>query len=415
MADIFISYSKKHAALTEELARHLEASGYTTWWDTSLLPDDVFFPQTIRDEIKAAKAVIVIWAEHSVISRWVHSEATEGDEQGKLLQVRDEALDTRLVPLPFKSGNISLVNDRAKVFTALQSRGIVPSKAGKPEPKRFLEFHIACDADKGSRSSQEDAFKVWRPHGPSSGDAAPVLAVLAAGIGGEAVGANASLIATDFYVEKFKSGFSSIGATRGALVQLLDHALTASNQAIGAEINRNTDLAGMGCTLIAAYLASEGLCWSSVGNCSLLLYRDKMLIRLNEDHSVGALLDRQAEANLISFEAAKNDPLRQTLRSALSGGPIPLQETVSEPELLCHGDWVIIASDGLETLRGNEIARIVERYREFGQAKDAVRDLLTAIKMRAVPNQDNVSIIVIKIEDPHEASTDVISARGSAR
>jgi TIR domain len=57
MADIFISYSKKHAQLTEDLARDLEAEGYTTWWDTSLLPGDMFFPQTIRTEIEAAKPV----------------------------------------------------------------------------------------------------------------------------------------------------------------------------------------------------------------------------------------------------------------------------------------------------------------------------------------------------------------------
>jgi hypothetical protein len=35
MADIFISYSKKHAQLTVDLARDLEVEGYTTWWDTA--------------------------------------------------------------------------------------------------------------------------------------------------------------------------------------------------------------------------------------------------------------------------------------------------------------------------------------------------------------------------------------------
>jgi formylglycine-generating enzyme required for sulfatase activity len=129
MADIFISYSKKHSQLTEALARDLEAEGYTTWWDTNLLPDNVFFPETIRTEIKAARAVIVIWAEHSVTSRWVYSEATEGDEQDKLLQVRDEALDARLVPMPFKAGNISIVSDRAKILAALARLGVTPSGA----------------------------------------------------------------------------------------------------------------------------------------------------------------------------------------------------------------------------------------------------------------------------------------------
>jgi hypothetical protein len=33
---------KKHAQLTEELARDLEAQDYTSLWDTSLLPGDKF-------------------------------------------------------------------------------------------------------------------------------------------------------------------------------------------------------------------------------------------------------------------------------------------------------------------------------------------------------------------------------------
>jgi hypothetical protein len=112
MADIFISYSRKHAQLTVDLARDLEAEGYTTWWDTSLLPDDVFFPETIRAEIAAAKAVIVIWAEHSITSRWVYSDANEGFKQGKLLQVRDPALGPSKVPVPFNSGNIPPCSSR---------------------------------------------------------------------------------------------------------------------------------------------------------------------------------------------------------------------------------------------------------------------------------------------------------------
>ncbi len=137
MADIFISYSKKHAQLTVDLARDLEAEGYTTWWDTGLLPDDVFFPETIRAEIAAAKAVIVIWAEHSITSRWVYSEANEGDKQGKLLQVRDAALDPQRAPMPFNSGNIPPVAERAKIFAALARRGIAPSNAhAAPEPPK---------------------------------------------------------------------------------------------------------------------------------------------------------------------------------------------------------------------------------------------------------------------------------------
>ena len=60
MADIFISYSQGSPEATQELAVDLTSKGYTVWFDSRLLPMDVFW-KVIRDEIKAARAVIVIW------------------------------------------------------------------------------------------------------------------------------------------------------------------------------------------------------------------------------------------------------------------------------------------------------------------------------------------------------------------
>ncbi len=137
VADIFISYSKQHAQLTIDLAADLAIAGYTTWWDTGLLPDDTFFPQRIKDEIDAAKAVIVIWAEHSVKSQWVYSEAKIAHEQNKLLQVRDQELDPDKVLPPFNSGNISLVSDRDRIFAALARKNIFPFSAPKAEPAPY--------------------------------------------------------------------------------------------------------------------------------------------------------------------------------------------------------------------------------------------------------------------------------------
>jgi protein phosphatase len=272
-----------------------------------------------------------------------------------------------------------------------------------------LEFEIACDADKGARPYQEDFVKVWRPNRPANGDSTAILAVLADGMGGHVGGSTASQIAAVRYVENFASGYSSADQGLSTIGQLLEHSLIASNDGIGSEIRRNPTLNGMGCTIVAAYLDEQGLRWSSVGDSSLLLYRHSNLIRLNEDHSIGALLDRQAEANLISLEDARNDPRRRTLRSALTGGPIAVQETVTEPETLMHGDWVIVASDGLETLPGDEIARIIARHNELGEPKEVIRELLAEIKKRAVPNQDNVSIIAIKVEDPLDAKTRIVA------
>jgi formylglycine-generating enzyme required for sulfatase activity len=129
MADIFISYSKKHAELTESLARDLEAVGYTTWWDTSLLPGDEF-PDEIKRQLDAAKSVIVIWTESSVVSRWVRSEAALAYARKKLLiTVRDARVDVNEIPLPFNTLHAELITDRARIFAALARQGIAPSNS----------------------------------------------------------------------------------------------------------------------------------------------------------------------------------------------------------------------------------------------------------------------------------------------
>ena len=265
-----------------------------------------------------------------------------------------------------------------------------------------LEFAYAHDTDVGARPYQEDSVRVCQPSGQRPG--APVLAVLADGMGGHVAGEKASKVAIERYVDTFSSGSSG----GGTLAQLLEHSLIAANDGIGTEIRKNPALEGMGCTLVAAYVDREGLRWASVGDSSLLLYRSGEVLRLNEDHSIGPLLDKQVQAKLMSPEDARNDPRRHALRSALTGSPIPLQEIVSEPEKLRHGDWVILASDGLETLQGDEIATVISRHRESGKPGDVVQSLLAEIRKKALPHQDNVSIIAIKVVDVTEAETRII-------
>jgi TIR domain len=124
VAHIFISYSKAESEPTVALARDLEAADFAVWWDTSLLPDDPHFSDTIRREITSATAAVVIWTPSSVKSRWVYAEAKMADEQGKLIQLRTSALVARSIPLPFNTGQISLVTDRGALFRALERKGL---------------------------------------------------------------------------------------------------------------------------------------------------------------------------------------------------------------------------------------------------------------------------------------------------
>lgn len=268
-----------------------------------------------------------------------------------------------------------------------------------------LEFTCAEGSDKGARSYQEDSLRVWRP--THSGGARPLLAVLADGMGGHVSGEVASSTACERYVENFRSG-------HGNAAQLLEHSLIASNDAISNKIRKNNALAGMGCTLVAGYFDKDGLRWVSVGDSSLLLYRSGVLTRMNADHSLGSFLDQQVSQGMMSAEEAKNDPRRRTLRSALIGSPIPLQDVEAEPHALHHGDWIIVASDGLETLSGDEIAHLIARH-QHAQPKQMVGALLDDVKKRRQPHQDNVSIIAVKISDPHQAMTQQMAPSPSSQ
>jgi hypothetical protein len=107
-------------------------------------------------------------------------------------------------------------------------------------------------------------------------------------------------------------------------------------------------------------------------------------------------LDKQAAAGLITYEEAHNSPNRHSLRSALIGGPIAISDIVHAPQSVLPGDWVIVASDGLETLTGDELATAIGNRRAATPA-DLTRRLLDLVDQRALSNQDNTSVIAVSV------------------
>jgi hypothetical protein len=88
----------------------------------------------------------------------------------------------------------------------------------------------------------------------------------------------------------------------------------------------------------------------------------------------------------------------------LTGGPIAIADIAHTPQSVLPGDWLIVASDGLHTLTGDEIATAIGNASAASPA-DLTRNLLEEVSRRAVPNQDNTSIIAVKV---HAGSTVVL-------
>lgn len=262
----------------------------------------------------------------------------------------------------------------------------------------------AARATTGTRANQEDAFEIW----PSGAQAATrggegLLAVVADGMGGHAGGEIAGELACRTFVDTF----TTLGAATG---ERLHASLDASNSAIAARASAEPKLKGMGCTLVAAWIDDKGLSWVSVGDSLLLLFRAPEVLRLNADHSLGAFLDDQVQRKKISAAEAEGNPYRNALRSALTGKAIEIQDLQADPYPLADGDWLILASDGIATLEGDEIGDIV--YANRAAAPDKLAEsLIAAVLAKHAPDQDNTTVLVLKVAEDAAAASDEAPTR----
>jgi protein phosphatase len=97
----------------------------------------------------------------------------------------------------------------------------------------------------------------------------------------------------------------------------------------------------------------------------------------------------------MTHEEAKADPRRHMLRSAVTGDDLDLVDVSKRPLALEAGDYVILASDGLQTLETSEVQRIVKAYAEAGP--EAVADaLIREVEAMRDPHQDNTTVIAVR-------------------
>lgn len=297
-------------------------------------------------------------------------------------------------------------------------------------------FEYAVCATRGDRSYQEDAAVFWPgpatfklerdlPEPPQD----ITMAILADGMGGHAGGA----IASQSVCETFLAGISGLidlgpykktaaertvplsvddvpndaaakaGASSAPPISNLLAALYAANAEISQQTAANPALNGMGTTFVGVTFkganpqagSGPSLEWVSVGDSPLYLYRGGEIALLNEDHSLAPALDLLAAEGTITVEAARNDPRRHMLRSAVTGEEFDMIDLSRKPLVLEADDVIVLASDGIHTLSETEIARIVAAYAPDG-CQGMANALVRSIENHRMPHQDNATIMVIR-------------------
>lgn len=98
MSEIFLSYASKDLERIQPIVSALERKGWSVWWDRKIPPGRTF-DDVIEEAIDQSSCMIVVWSKDSVISKWVRTEAGEGDRRGNLIPI---LIDNVEIPLAFR-------------------------------------------------------------------------------------------------------------------------------------------------------------------------------------------------------------------------------------------------------------------------------------------------------------------------
>lgn len=258
-------------------------------------------------------------------------------------------------------------------------------------------FDVASALGLGQREIQEDSIVVDFPVGMDVG-----FMVLADGMGGHAAGEIASnIIVTEMFAElKFKS--AELAAYEAEIPAILMHAAMTANECIRDYVHDNPENYGMGATLISPIFIEDRMYWISVGDSPLYLVRDGVLSQLNEDHSMAPEIDLMVKSGMLTEEAGRNHPDRNCLRSVLLGDKPSRIDCPKEAFEVRTGDIFLVSSDGLQFLTDAEIQTIVNDNKKKSSTQIA-HALLGAVNELQDPDQDNISISVVKVNHTEAA------------
>ena len=275
--------------------------------------------------------------------------------------------------------------------------------------KDVPRYDVATALGLGQRELQEDSVVTDFPAGQDVG-----FVVLADGMGGHAAGEIASaILVTEVFAElKFK--LADLKKNEAQVPEILMNAALTANACIRDFVQDNPKNYGMGATLVAPILVEDRLFWVSVGDSPMYLYRDGRLRQLNEDHSMAPLIDQMVANGKLTLEQGRFHPDRNCLLSVLLGDNIEKIDCPKTPLKLLEGDIVIVASDGLQYLSDEQITAML-RSREEQSSNEIAFSLLRAVNALNDPDQDNISIAVVKVNRTTKAAEIVPEYRSRRR
>lgn len=183
------------------------------------------------------------------------------------------------------------------------------------------------------RAGNEDAFRI---------DEARGVFVVADGMGGHAAGEIASALAADVVGGTLAEGVDR-GLEADALALAMRDSIRAADRAIAARAAADPATQGMGTTLTACVVCSDGTFrMGHVGDSRAYLMRAGELAQLTRDHT---WVQREVDLGRLTPSRARRHHLSHIVTRALGSEP------ADDPDLLAGelepGDLLLLTTDGL--------------------------------------------------------------------
>lgn len=249
-------------------------------------------------------------------------------------------------------------------------------------PKPGLEAASLTDVGL-LRANNEDSYLYWEPQSEEAFRRKGRLAVIADGMGGYEGGQEASRLAVETVRYVYDEEFGDDPQAN------LISGLLRAHDTIQRYAVEHPEFSGMGTTCTALAIVDHQLYFAHIGDSRLYLSRGTSMSRLTRDHSY---VGRLVENGIVRSEDAESHPQRHILTAALGSGRDLTPDAPQQPIALQDGDQLILCTDGLWSVVGEqEIARVTQTR----PPAEACRMLVKAALAHGGP--DNVTVIILKV------------------
>ena len=237
--------------------------------------------------------------------------------------------------------------------------------------------------DKGLiRRQNQDAYFVYCDEEHQT-----ALLLVCDGMGGAKAGNVASTLAADVFSSYVKQRLIQ-NKDEQDVEAVMKMAAQSANTAVFEKSVSDAMYAGMGTTLVAAYISGTNSSILNIGDSRAYLISKYGIRQITRDHSV--VEDLIASGDL-TREEAKQHPNKNLITRALGTSPNVVSDIF--PIDVKEGEYLLLCSDGLTNLISDE--ELFQKVTTTEKLGDCCEQLLKLAMSRGAP--DNVTLIVFKM------------------